>query len=913
MMSSTAPGDDGRSEAPLDVLVLAPTSRLARAERQRLAVEAAASTRSAWRTPDVLSVGAWRARLRSEALLAGAVDQVVIGDDASRELWRAVIDTQVFVGEPRVVDLAQRAWRTLHEYRLSSPDSWPELLLSDDSRAFRGWAARFRAACAERDVIDEWAFAAALPGLIRDGRLPLPARVRRVGFELEPVPLLAAVFDALADAGVEIEPIGSSADSPAALPVQDFADGDAELRAAAEWARNRLEREPGARIGIVVPDLGERMTRAERIFAEVFDPPGFALSEARGDTPWHVSIGPALADWPLVGDALLLLGLSPNRIDQPVAGRVTRSPWLLGWQAERSQRAQAEVDLMRRAPYSLTQHEWVFALKRARATDLAVALERWRPMRIDHQDAAWPSTWTERFQSELTTLGFGHGRPLNSREFQALRRWHELLEAFAALDVTASGPIPRHRALARLAERARDARFREADPGSPVELLGVQEAIGARFDAAWLTTLDRDTWPSSARRDPLIPGPIQQSVPTSTSEGCRARAADELAGLLRIAPELRGSFARGEDEIPRRCTPLLQIEPDGDSLQQAMQASTRESLERPGVDAPASAILETIAEDRSGPALSDSEVHGGTSVLRDQSACPFRAFAVHRLAARDVPAPRPGLDAALRGTLLHRALEAFWRDLSGRDALRALDAADLAARIENAAGHAIDSVLQHHRLTLGRVGRRLEQQCTERLLARWIEIEKARGDFHVEAREARIAMRFGPIELTGTVDRVDATEQGPVLIDYKTGATGRNDWRPAARIVDPQLPAYALSMQPPPVALAFGRLRPERLGFEGLAAEPVDIEGIDALDRATGSWKAFDDFDALRDDWRRALDALAADFAEGRAAVDPRDDRACRHCHLHAFCRIHERVSKPSPGPAVDVDVRGDDANGSDR
>ncbi len=877
------------------MLTLTPTARLARAERQRLAAAIAGSGETAWHTPEVLSLVAWLKTLRDEALMSGAVDSVIIGDDAARELWREAIDTEVFVGEPRVVELAQRAWRTIHEHRLESPERWPDPMLSEDSRAFQRWVARFRTACRERGVVDEWCFAATLPDRIRERRLPLPAAIRRVGFELEPVPLVRALFEALAEVGVRIEDAEAESAASVSPSVRAFSDGDRELRAAAAWARAQLTERPEGRIGVVVPDLAGRLGQVERIFAEIFDPPGYALDD-RGDAAWHVSMGPELADWPLVADALLLLGLRPDRVEQPVAGRILRSPWLAESGREQRVRAGAEADLMRWAPYALTVHELVFALKTAGATHLAEALEAWRGLRLRHADAAWPSTWTERFQTELSALGFGHGRGLNSREFQVLRRWHELLEAFAALDGTVSGPLPRGQALARLAERARDVTFREADPGSAVEILGVQEALGARFDAAWLTTLDRDTWPAAARRDPLIPGPVQRGVPASTADGCRARALDELAGLQRIAPELYGSYSLGEDEIPRRCTPLLGVEPS------EIDATTETDQVEP-------IVLETVDEDRHAPVLPGDEVGGGTAVLRDQSACPFRAFAVHRLKARELSAPRPGLGALQRGQLLHWALEAFWRPLLDRDALGALnelDAAERAARIEDAADAALDRLLAKHRLTLSRAGRDLERRCTERLLDRWLDLERARRPFEVRALERKIAMRFGPLTLSGTIDRIDRTPAGPVVIDYKTGARGRNAWRPDARIDDPQLPAYALSLDDAPAALAFARLRPDDLGFDGLAGGEVGIDGVPALDGLRGAWTGVDDFDALLADWKAALNALAFDFAEGRAEVDPREPRVCGHCHLHALCRIHERdpLAETSAETAADAEGR---------
>jgi len=43
-------------------------------------------------------------------------------------------------------------------------------------------------------------------------------------------------------------------------------------------------------------------------------------------------------------------------------------------------------------------------------------------------------------------------------------------------------------------------------------------------------------------------------------------------------------------------------------------------------------------------------------MVKDQAACPFRAFAAHRLGAEGLQFPHTGLDALERGTLVHRVL-----------------------------------------------------------------------------------------------------------------------------------------------------------------------------------------------------------------------------------------------------------------
>jgi len=48
----------------------------------------------------------------------------------------------------------------------------------------------------------------------------------------------------------------------------------------------------------------------------------------------------------------------------------------------------------------------------------------------------------------------------------------------------------------------------------------------------------------------------------------------------------------------------------------------------------------------------------------------------------------------------------------------------------------------------------------------------------------------------------------------------------------------------------------------------------------------------LVDSWRRELDALGREFAQGDAHVDPkRELKTCRHCDLQPLCRVHERIA----------------------
>jgi probable DNA repair protein len=843
-----------------------------------VALQRAAGGAGAWVPPRIQSFPAWLANQREDYFLTATDHRVPIGAHQALWLWQSLIDRQVFIGDPEVAALAQRAWRMIHEHALEAPERWPELMLSEDARAFRGWAAAYRTECDRRGVVDEWAFAGELPGLIEAGHLAIPQGLELAGFDLPMTPLQVRIFDALEAMGCAVtgrpEVSPSRTSQTAAMELIRFHLPDDELRGAAGWARSLLEAEPGRTVAVVVPDLAGRLDRVESIFREVFDPPASVLGP-RGAEPFHVSLGRRLSEWSLVADALAFLELGSQRLTQPQAGRLLRSPFLAGWQDETLGRSRALARLVSRAPFEVTVNELRWALDGAGAAALDEALQRWQTLREAAAQSAWPSDWAGRFQQELSALGFASGRPLDSREYQVLNRWHDLLEIFGALDVVAAGPWSRTQALRQLAERARSSVFRERNPGVPVEVLGVEEALGSSFDAVWITTLDSATWPGSPVREPLIPAAVQASVPRASGDGCLARAQLELDALCASALDVRGSYARGVEDQALEITGLLRHLPVIDA-----------PLPTP---APGARFAEPF-EDQEAPKRPPGPVSGGTGVLRDQSDCPFRAFARWRLGAVDLTPPRPGLDAAQRGTVIHRALERFWEDLDGQAALQGLDRDAREHRIAAAAAAAVDDLVSRHRAILGPGARRLEERRVARALTRWLGLEVQRAGFEVVDREGEVAMTFAGLELEGKIDRLDRLPDGRLmLIDYKTGRTSRNAWLPEARIVDPQLPAYAVSMPSAPAAITFARIRPEDSRFDGIADGDPGTAGVIPLADAGPRFGELDSWQALLSGWRGLLDALAQDFRSGRAAVDPRDADACKTCHLHALCRIRDR------------------------
>jgi len=256
------------------------------------------------------------------------------------------------------------------------------------------------------------------------------------------------------------------------------------------------------------------------------------------------------------------------------------------------------------------------------------------------------------------------------------------------------------------------------------------------------------------------------------------------------------------------------------------------------------------------------------SVLVDQAACPFRAFAKHRLQARESDAADIGISPSERGTVAHEALEYFWRDIGSQRELLSRTAQEIDAVIVRSVGAALDGRLsrRHHSASLER-SRTLEQARLHDLLIEWLEIERGRPDFTVQEREEQRPVEVGGLTLQIKADRLDRLSDGThAILDYKTSnKQGVKDWegdRPNA----PQLMLYATHSKHDISSVQFAVLVPGATGLSG-------YDGPELKRRLP--------------EWTQVVEHLGASFLRGDAAVDPKYGvKSCEFCQLHSLCRI---------------------------
>jgi hypothetical protein len=257
------------------------------------------------------------------------------------------------------------------------------------------------------------------------------------------------------------------------------------------------------------------------------------------------------------------------------------------------------------------------------------------------------------------------------------------------------------------------------------------------------------------------------------------------------------------------------------------------------------------------------------------AACPFRAFAKHRLMARALEETTLGLSYSNRGTTVHKALERIWSELGSHARLLELSDGELAGLISRSALAAVN------RLPEG-IGHKLEQRRLEKLLWDWLALEKSRAPFTVLKCEEERLVTIGGFEVKTRADRIDEVAPGrDIILDYKTGQLGISAWD-SDRPDEPQLPLYCATSDRPVAGAAFAQIRVGELNFRGLTESGVTLPAMKRM-----KFEAPLPFDQQIGEWRRVLERLAQNFRDGRAEVDPKAD-ACKNCGLWALCRIRE-------------------------
>jgi probable DNA repair protein len=454
-----------------------------------------------------------------------------------------------------------------------------------------------------------------------------------------------------------------------------------------------------------------------------------------------------------------------------------------------------------------------------------------------------------------------------------VQAWAELLDTFSGLDAV-TGEMSLEEAARRLRRIGAERRFQPETPPLPVQVLGLLETSGLEFDALWVSGMQDGVLPATLRPCALLPARMQRErgMPRACPDTELAIARRLVARVGSTAAEVFFSYPETRDDEPLRPSPVIA------ALAAAAPAIATGSIAASMFRA---RRIESVSELRAPPVA--GELRGGTGLLAVQSACPFQAFAVHRLKARAMDVPASGVDPGTRGSFIHAALSELWAVLGDSAALKALDAAARKRTIRTA----LERAAAEHLAELPAGLAAIELDDAARRMAELLDIEALRNEFEVVQREQSVSIELGPLKIRGRADRVDRVADGLVVIDYKTGQANPSSWD-GERPAEPQMPLYAMVYRAQLAGLAYASLKPGAVGIQGRARSQASFGQVLPQRNICGD----DAWTEALDQWQRVLQALADAFASGDARVDPLRPLAaggsCSWCHLGTLCRRDE-------------------------
>ena len=868
--------------------LLVPNARAAELIRERYSLKMAQDGCAAWPSASVLP---WRVWLADYYLRTDIGGPALLSTEQALLLWEQVVSEERDLSIQQVgqfTRLAADAWATSHLWQIPL-SNLAQRFPSFEVGLFANWQQKFRRRCNALAVIDTYTMATELLARWQQHTSDPPAHLGErserclVGYAAPP-PLLKALgahyWQISASPGELLEQNTTSGVTTPTLNA--YNNETLELRAAVKWALSVKQASPDAAVAIALsnpPLLRNALTEGLRRYRFACDDEALRALASNVNLIDQQSLG----QLKLVQSALRVLNLG-EQLSCDDATALLLDPYIGEWQEERTQRARLDRDIRNEVRDLTLSTDYFLTL--ASHTDYALENfhQRFVAMRNARDDAAHRQSlidWQAQFENELELMNWPAGEYLTHQERAAKDAWQQALDGLVGLSPL-TGMCTRRHALHRLNVLLQQRVFNPPSAAHGIRVISFDEAPLYAADAIAWCGLGQHQWPLQTAINPLLPYALQREAKVpGTNLGFDARNAQlELLQALTSVPNSRCSYTALVEDVENPPVSMFEnvIEEIGETS--------------PSGESFTAAEFEEI-DDRYGlPLAAEVSLRNAVRFFADQGACPFRAYAVHRLASQSVEAPALGLDPRRRGELVHLAIARLWARLGSQTKLAAKTNEQVRRLIEQTVSETVAEYRRHSR-QLPQYWE-LEAARLQGLLSEWLAVEAKREAFEVLDTEKALAAEIAEFRFRIRVDRIDRLADGSVaVIDFKTGKDSPASWA-APRIEQPQLPIYAVNLAAENVsAIAYAQIRSGECRFVELPRAALS-KGARAED-----WQQ--QLQAWRDDLYTRAEKMASGFAE----VDPkRGATTCRYCDQRVLCRIGAAVDDDAADtPNTDVDV----------
>jgi probable DNA repair protein len=886
----------------LNTLILCPSARLVRSIKNDIAAQNLQAGKTQWQSANVQTLAQWLDTLIEQKILCGEIaPQSLLSPLNEQILWQQIIKNSLKNGISDLFDVAglTSAAMEANRYQIAWRLHIPREQQSEETRQFVQWQRAFQTRCKQLNVLEtvryfDWQLdnikQDALQASIHapSGLLNF-SRVEFVGFD-QTAPQELRLREILTGQNIEVAEYASTNNQPAATQRVALENQAAECRAAVAWAKQQLAENPNVKLAIVSPKLSEVRNQLADLLDDVFYPASLNPKQLDAPRNYNFSLGTPLSQQPMIQSALNLLRLfSGYNLQQSDVSAVLLSPFWSNNNQEADARAQLDAKIREYLPMQFTLAQLIAFAQFQQTKGLNIG------QLLTHILAAQKllsnrkfnaSIWAQTLADILAALNWPGQRVLNSMEYQAQQAWQKTLAQLKLLDVLGDN-LYQAEAVQVLQKICSDLVFQaETENEACIQILGVMEALSAPVDAMWCMNFNDHIWPPPARPNPLLPAPIQRAakLPNADNSVQATFAAKVQQRLLYSANNIIFSSSKMEGNSQLRVSPLMK---DIAALENANLAETlAETLSQLG-----NKNLELL-DDHIAPTVQAGEhVSGGTSLFRAQAICPAWAFYQYRLGAKSLKMPSNGLDSMTRGILVHGVLAAFWQDKNFAD-FRDMSAENLEKALNTAIKMALNEVAKQQK-TLSANLLALEHERLHKLVGDWLAYEKERNvSFNIIECEKDKKVMIGGIEVTLKIDRIHQLQDGGIeFVDYKTGQTPKTASWGEQRIIEPQLPIYAVFYDASEAeniisGVQFGMVKTAEHAFFGVSAANFEADA----DKRKNKWLlSFSSWQQLLNHWKTSIETIALEIQHGEAAIKFEDENNLAYCEVLSLLRLPER------------------------
>ena len=850
-------------------LILTANQRLAMQIKQAWGKLSQDQNTQVWRSPRVMSIEHWLMFLWDELKDQNhpLVNQLsIVGTMQNQYYWEKAIGQSDLSLDKSFANMAANCHDLLQRWTIN----FNEITESSSSLdKFKHWATQYHTLLNKNKLVTPPQAWQLIGDCFEDRALDKETQINLYGFQ-SISPLQQRLLEITAEEYRHIQP----KNRPVNARSIECSDPNAEFAVASKWAALELLKNPNQRIGILIPDLNNSLTQVVRIINET-------LAEQNCSTAVNISAGVKLSDTALIKAAFNCLDLFDFKLPLNQWLCILNSPYNLFEKLPIQFKVNCELKLRALKSHSLGLDQFIQVIRGQQSSlensdeiqndiEPLYSFQQFNRENQAHQYSF--SHWADILDKTVKKLGWPGLRQPTSIQYQQIQQWDKLLAKLAELD-NLGIEVGRSKALYFLNKLASEQLFHPQTGDAPLQVLGLLEGAGLVFDKLWVTGMHSSNLPTSGSIDPVLSANFQRQhqMPFSVPEKELTIAKSLLSSFKENTEQLFLSYPLSDGKTPLEPSALIkdiepqdltelvsQIEP-AHWLQQSNQSIL---LEEPGY--------------AFNPAL--EPIRGGSSLLKNQSTCPFNAFARHRLWALDFNEPSIGLEAMDRGSIVHEILYRLWDNWKTSSVLMALSDEQLAVQTEDTVQTVLLEKAKTHSWLQGENYLALEQQRMSKMILQWLEIEKQRPSFEVIGTEQKITMDFGDLKISLILDRLDKVQGQSVVIDYKTGNVSNTAWY-GQRPTDPQLPLYVLASEPKPEGCFFANLKGTKFKFLGLSKDPI-ISGL----------KPADNWQLQIDEWQTAVDNLAQEFLAGKASVTQYNKNEFNYqTELLPLNRWHER------------------------